>query len=44
MNVGDVVADFDPLDDRGEIRTPSGLPADGPVVMFFYPAAMTPGT
>jgi peroxiredoxin Q/BCP len=43
MNVGDVVADFDLLDDRGETRTLTGLLADGPVVLFFYPAAMTPG-
>jgi thioredoxin-dependent peroxiredoxin len=43
MNVGDVVADFDLLDDRGEPRTLGGLLADGPVVLFFYPAAMTTG-
>jgi thioredoxin-dependent peroxiredoxin len=43
MNVGDVVADFDLLDDRGETRTLTGLLADGPVVLFFYPAAMTSG-
>jgi peroxiredoxin Q/BCP len=43
MNVGDVVADFELLDDRGETRSLSGLLADGPVVLFFYPAAMTPG-
>jgi peroxiredoxin Q/BCP len=43
MNVGAEVADFDLLDDRGESRSLSGLLADGPVVLFFYPAAMTPG-
>jgi peroxiredoxin Q/BCP len=43
MNVGDVVEDFDLLDDRGETRSLNGLLADGPVVLFFYPAAMTAG-
>jgi peroxiredoxin Q/BCP len=43
MNVGDVVADFELLDDQGQSRTLTGLLADGPVVLFFYPAAMTAG-
>jgi peroxiredoxin Q/BCP len=38
-----VVEDFELLDDRGETRSLSGLLADGPVVLFFYPAAMTAG-
>ncbi|TDD88936.1 peroxiredoxin [Actinomadura rubrisoli] len=43
MNVGDVVEDFELPDETGERRTLSGLLEDGPVVLFFYPAAMTPG-
>jgi peroxiredoxin Q/BCP len=43
MNVGDVVDDFELPDEQGEPRTLSGLLADGPVVLFFYPAAMTAG-
>jgi len=43
MNTGDVVADFELVDETGDPRTLSGLLADGPVVLFFYPAAMTGG-
>jgi thioredoxin-dependent peroxiredoxin len=43
MNVGDVVDDFALLDERGIQRTLSDLLDQGPVVLFFYPAAMTPG-
>ncbi|MBL1096650.1 peroxiredoxin [Streptomyces coffeae] len=43
MDIGDVVEDFELPDETGTARTLSGLLADGPVVLFFYPAAMTPG-
>ncbi|HEX2312781.1 MAG TPA: peroxiredoxin [Thermomonospora sp.] len=43
MNVGDVVDDFELPDETGTPRTLGGLLAKGPVVLFFYPAAMTPG-
>lgn len=37
------MADFELLDQTGTPRTLSALLSDGPVVLFFYPAAMTPG-
>jgi thioredoxin-dependent peroxiredoxin len=43
MKPGDTVADFELPDQTGTPRKLSGLLADGPVVLFFYPAAMTPG-
>ncbi|AIJ24139.1 peroxiredoxin [Amycolatopsis methanolica] len=43
MKPGDVVPDFTLPDERGEPRSLSGFLAAGPVVLFFYPAAMTPG-
>ncbi|MEU8827835.1 peroxiredoxin [Streptomyces sp. NPDC048636] len=43
MDIGDVVDDFELPDETGTARTLSGLLTDGPVVLFFYPAAMTPG-
>lgn len=43
MKPGDIVADFELPDETGTPRTLSGLLADGPVVLFFYPAAMTGG-
>jgi len=43
MRTGDVVEDFELLDQEGTPRKLSGFLADGPVVLFFYPAAMTPG-
>lgn len=43
MKTGDTVADFELSDQTGAPRKLSALLADGPVVLFFYPAAMTPG-
>ncbi len=43
MKPGDTVEDFELQDETGTPRTLSGLLADGPVVLFFYPAAMTSG-
>ena len=43
ISVGDVVADFELPDQEGTPRRLSDLLADGPVVLFFYPAAMTAG-
>jgi peroxiredoxin Q/BCP len=43
MQTGDVVPDFELPDESGTPRRLSDLLADGPVVLFFYPAAMTPG-
>ncbi len=40
---GDSAPDFELLDESGTPRTLSGLLGDGPVVLFFYPAAMTRG-
>ena len=41
IEVGDVVEDFELLDETGTSRKLSGLLGEGPVVLFFYPAAMT---
>jgi peroxiredoxin Q/BCP len=43
MKTGDKVEDFTLPDEQGTPRTLSDLLADGPVVLFFYPAAMTAG-
>ncbi|MEV4543543.1 peroxiredoxin [Micromonospora echinaurantiaca] len=43
MGVGDVVEDFALPDQTGAVRRLSELLAAGPVVLFFYPAAMTRG-
>ncbi len=43
MHKGDVVPDFALPDQTGTPRTLSGFLANGPVVLFFYPAAMTYG-
>lgn len=43
MKTGDTVADFELPDQTGTPRRLSVLLSDGPVVLFFYPAAMTPG-
>ncbi|MFI9123046.1 peroxiredoxin [Streptomyces bikiniensis] len=43
MNVGDLVEDFSLPDETGASRSLTGLLAEGPVVLFFYPAALTPG-
>jgi peroxiredoxin Q/BCP len=43
MRVGDIATDFELLDETGTPRTLSGLLEHGPVVLFFYPAAMSAG-
>ncbi|MEU6880367.1 peroxiredoxin [Streptomyces sp. NPDC046712] len=43
MNVGDIVEDFTLPDETGTPRSLVDLLTDGPVVLFFYPAALTPG-
>jgi peroxiredoxin Q/BCP len=43
MKAGDVVEDFELPDETGNPRKLSDLLAKGPVVLFFYPAAMTYG-
>lgn len=43
MKPGDQIPDFELVDQTGTPRKLSILLADGPVVLFFYPAAMTPG-
>jgi peroxiredoxin Q/BCP len=39
----DLASDFTLLDQEGNPRTLSTLLVDGPVVLFFYPAALSPG-
>ncbi|GAA5123260.1 peroxiredoxin [Haloechinothrix salitolerans] len=43
MQRGDLVADFTAQDQHGTPRSLSEFLEKGPVVLFFYPAAMTPG-
>ncbi len=43
MQTGDEAPDFELPDQNGAPRRLSTLLADGPVVLFFYPAAMTSG-
>lgn len=43
MKPGDEVQDFELPDQDGTPRTLGELLADGPIVLFFYPAAMTAG-
>jgi peroxiredoxin Q/BCP len=43
MDVGDVVDDFELLDEDGNPRRLSDELANGPVVLFFYPKALTSG-
>ncbi|MCV7433900.1 peroxiredoxin [Mycolicibacterium bacteremicum] len=43
MQTGDQVAEFELPDQTGTVRSLTSLLADGPIVLFFYPAAMTPG-
>jgi peroxiredoxin Q/BCP len=43
MREGELVPDFELPDQTGTSRSLSALLADGPVVLFFYPAAMTSG-
>jgi len=39
----DRVPDFSAIDQAGNAVTLTGLLANGPLVLFFYPKAMTPG-
>ncbi|HVB01728.1 MAG TPA: peroxiredoxin [Acidimicrobiales bacterium] len=43
MQIGDLVADFSLSDQFGRTQSLYGYLDDGPVVLFFYPAAMTKG-
>ena len=43
MQDGDLAPDFELPDQHGAQRSLSGLLVNGPVVLFFYPAAMTAG-
>jgi peroxiredoxin Q/BCP len=43
VNIGDTVDDFELPDETGTPRRLSELLADGPVVLFFYPAALSAG-
>src|SRR5690349_21405380 len=43
MKRGDRVVEFELPDQTGTVRSLTGLLADGPIVLFFYPAAMTYG-
>jgi peroxiredoxin Q/BCP len=43
MQIGDLAPDFTLTDQAGAPRTLSTVLANGPVVLFFYPAAMTKG-
>lgn len=43
LSVGDVVPEFELPDQHGVQRSLDSLLADGPVVLFFYPKAMTSG-
>ncbi|WP_414937725.1 peroxiredoxin [Amycolatopsis sp. cmx-11-51] len=43
MDQGDIAPDFTLPDDKGAERTLSDFLSSGPVVLFFYPAAMTTG-
>ncbi|WP_330285800.1 peroxiredoxin [Streptomyces sp. NBC_00576] len=43
VNVGDKIEDFELPDESGAPRRLSELLAEGPIVLFFYPAALTPG-
>ncbi|KUO05656.1 peroxiredoxin [Streptomyces caeruleatus] len=43
LKTGDKVEDFVLPDETGTTRSLTELLADGPVVLFFYPAALTPG-
>ena len=43
MQTNDLAADFTLLDQEGVPRTLSTMVLDGPVVLFFYPAALSPG-
>jgi peroxiredoxin Q/BCP len=43
MRIGDKAPDFELPDETGTTRRLSDLLTDGPVVLYFYPAAMTYG-
>ena len=43
MDIGDRVPDFVATDQHGATVHLSDLVESGPVVLFFYPKAMTPG-
>lgn len=43
MNEGDLVEDFSLVDQTGQTVTLTGLLDSGPLVMFFYPKALSPG-
>ncbi|MGV0837011.1 peroxiredoxin [Mycolicibacterium thermoresistibile] len=43
MKPGERAPEFELPDQTGAVQTLSGLLADGPVALFFYPAALTPG-
>jgi len=43
MKRGDQVAEFELPDQTGTVRSLTELLANGPIVLFFYPAAMTSG-
>jgi thioredoxin-dependent peroxiredoxin len=43
MKVGQIVDDFSAPDQHGTVRRLSELLAEGPVVLYFYPKAFTPG-
>ena len=43
MRAGDAVEDFEADDHTGTLVRLSDLLASGPVVVYFYPKAMTPG-
>src|ERR1700722_16782781 len=43
MKRGEVVAEFELPDQTGTVRSLTELLANGPIALFFYPAAMTTG-
>ena len=43
MSPGDTAPDFDSVDQEGNPVTLSGFLTEGPVVLFFYPRAMSKG-
>ena len=43
LQVGDIAPEFELADQHGERVSLSTLLADGPIVLFFYPKAMTTG-
>nr|MDT0527202.1 peroxiredoxin [Streptomyces sp. DSM 41633] len=43
VDVGDIIEDFTLPDETGTPRSLTELLTEGPVVLFFYPAALTSG-